>query len=159
VRTRLGGAENVANRCLVHVAADDLALVMRAEIDAGISRGRPTSGYRAGPWRAPPARPSVSSAMLFASSQKGARVAVTCSLPRQPARPRAQSQPPCPTTPAFNGLLRSPERLRGFGKDVCPGQADVAQHVVAQGLKLAPVARPLLPDQEEIGRAPDSAGP
>ena len=48
---------------------------------------------------------------------------------------------------------RPPERFRSLGEDVGAGQTDVAQHVVVQRLQLLPIARPLLPDQEEIDRA------
>ena len=49
--------------------------------------------------------------------------------------------------------LRSPERLGVLGPCVGPGQADVAQHVIAERTELAALARPVEPGQPNLGNS------
>ena len=50
-------------------------------------------------------------------------------------------------------VLRAPEGLVGLGPRVGPGQADVAQHVIAELVQLAALARPLELGQRDLGYA------
>jgi hypothetical protein len=59
-------------------------------------------------------------------------------------------------------VLRSPERFGAFRPDIGPGQADVAQHVVAELTELAALVRPVEPGQAYLGnptRAPAESAP